>query len=48
MNKMTEEYFTKMEQGEIVELNNEHYMKVGMLLINVKDDNDFLMLAIDF
>lgn len=48
MDKMTEEYFTKMEQGEVVELNGNRYMKVGMLLINVKNDDDFLMLAIDF
>lgn len=42
------EKFLKMKEGEIIFINGIEYMKIGSLLLNVVNDNDVLMLGIDF
>lgn len=42
------EKFLKMKQGEIIYIDGKEYMKIGSLLQNINNDNDVLMLGIDF
>ena len=42
------ENFLNMKEGEIIFLNGIEYMRIGSLLVNVINDNDVLMLGIDF
>lgn len=42
------EKFLKMKEGDIIFIEESEYMKIGSLLVNVANDNDILMLGIDF
>ena len=46
-NQLREE-FLKMKEGDTTYHEGTEYMKIGSLLVSIEDDNDVLMLGIDF
>jgi len=42
------ENFLNMKEGETIFINGIEYMRICSLLVNVVNDNDVLMLGIDF
>ena len=42
------ERFLKLKEGDTMMIKGNKYMRIGMLLMNIKDDNDLLLCGIDF
>lgn len=42
------ERFLKLKEGDTMIIKGNKYMRIGMLLMNIKDDNDLLLCGIDF
>lgn len=42
------EKFLKLKEGDTMIIKGNKYMKVGMFLMNIKNDNDLLLCGIDF
>jgi hypothetical protein len=42
------ERFLKLKEGDTMMIKDEKYMRIGMFLMNLKDDNDLLLCGIDF
>jgi hypothetical protein len=42
------ERFLKLKEGDTMMIKDEKYMRIGMFLMNLKDNNELLLCGIDF
>jgi hypothetical protein len=42
------ERFLKLKEGDTMMIKGKRYMRIGMFLMNLEDNNDLLLCGIDF